>query len=251
MGGGDHLRAGELRVAHHGVEVEPRQQRQQQEQAARPGGEGPRDQGERPDIGDGVGQGPGAVGALLIGPAGQPGKALGPQDFLDGRHAEPRRAGAFEFIADVVHGEVALAQGDDAGAHRVLAGLGLRPVGDLAEEIAVHLVAKAPAEDAEGPGLVAEPTGHLGRRGAVGEVGAQRLVLALARLARFQEEPGGLCYRIWCCLDAAILCLVAPADQGNWVGRTFLRGEMAILGAPRFAWRDQSQSAQPDFRSHI
>jgi hypothetical protein len=55
---------------------------------------------------------------------------------------------------------------------------------------------EAPAEDAEGPGLVAESTGHLGRRGAVGEVGAQRLVLALARLRRFQEELTGFRYRI-------------------------------------------------------
>jgi hypothetical protein len=196
MGGWDHLRAGKLRAADDGVEVEPRQQRQQQEQAAGSGREGPRGQGERPDIGDGVGQGPRTVGALLIGPAGQPGKAFRPQDFLDGRGTESRRAGPLELIADVVHREVALAQGDDAGADRVLAGLGFRAVRGLPEEVAVHLVAKAPAEDAESAGLVAEPEGHGGGRRALGEVGAQRLVLALAWMRRFHEEPGGVCYRI-------------------------------------------------------
>ncbi|MGH6689354.1 MAG: hypothetical protein ACREF4_01550 [Gammaproteobacteria bacterium] len=196
MGGGDHLRAGELRAADNGVEVEPREQRQEQEQAAGPGGERPGGHGERPHIGDGVGQGPRAAWALLIGPAGQPSKAFRPQDFLDGRGTEPGRAGPLELIADVVHGEVALAQDDDAGAHRVLARLGFRAVRGLPEEVAVHLVAKAPAEDPEGAGLVAEPEGHGGGRRAVGEVGAQRLVLALAGMRRLHEEPRRVCYRI-------------------------------------------------------
>jgi hypothetical protein len=69
-------------------------------------------------------------------------------------------------------------------------------VRDLPEELAVHLVAEAPAEDAEGAGLIAEPEGDGVRRRALGEVGAQRLVLALARVGRLQEEPRGVCYRI-------------------------------------------------------
>ena len=73
-------------------------------------------------------------------------------------------AGALELVADVVDGEVALAQGDNARADGVLARLGLRPVRDVAEEVPVHLVPEAPAEDAEGAGLVAEPAGGLGRR---------------------------------------------------------------------------------------
>jgi hypothetical protein len=50
-------------------------------------------------------------------------------------------------------------------------------------------MAKAPAEDAEGAGLVAEPAGGLRGRELLDEVGAQRLVLALARVVRLGEEP--------------------------------------------------------------
>jgi hypothetical protein len=146
--------------------------------------------------GDGVGQGARAARTLLIGPAGQPGEPFRPQDFLDGRDTERRRARALELVADVVHGEVALAEGDDAGAHGVFARLRRRPVRDLAEELAVHLVAEAPAEDAEGAGLVAEPEGDDGGGRALGKVGAQGLVLALARVGRLQEESGGFRYRI-------------------------------------------------------
>ena len=89
-----------------------------------------------------------------------------------------------------------LAERDDVGADGVLAGLRGRPVRARAEEVAVHLVPEAPAEDAEGAGLVAEPEGDLGRRGPLGEVRAQRLVLTLAGLGRLQEEPGSICYRI-------------------------------------------------------
>jgi hypothetical protein len=223
IGGGDHPRARELAARHHRVEVEPGEQGQEQKQAPDAGGEHAGRQRELPDIGDRLDQRPRADGALRVGPARQPRKALRPQHLLDRGHTQPPGAGAVEFVADVVDGEVALAQGNHAAAHRVLAGLGFRPVGARPEEVPVHLVPEAPAEDAEGSGLVAEPTGHLGRRGAVGEVGAQRLVLALARLARFQEEPDGFRYRIWCCLDVDILWLVKPADQGNWAGRAFLR----------------------------
>jgi len=158
-----------------------------------------------PDIGDRVGQRSRAPRTLLVGPAGQPREALRAQHLLDGGDAQSPGAGAVEFIADVVDGEVALAQRDHAGPHRVLARLGLRPVGTRVEEVAVHLVSEAPAKDAEGPGLVAEPNGDLGGRRALGEVGAQRLVLALARLGRLQEEPGGFRYRIWCLCDTDIL----------------------------------------------
>jgi hypothetical protein len=57
-------------------------------------------------------------------------------------------------------------------------------------------VPKAPAENPESTGLVAEPEGDGRRRRALGEVGAQRLVLPLARLDRLEEEADRLRYRI-------------------------------------------------------
>jgi hypothetical protein len=108
---------------------------------------------------------------------------------------------------------------------------------------------EAPAEDAEGPGLVPEPMGDLGRRGAVGEIGAQRLVLALARLRRFQEEPPCFRYRIWCCLDALMLWLVAPADLGNTAGLAFYeRTERPEAPCASDDWQG-SVISMPCFRS--
>jgi hypothetical protein len=54
-------------------------------------------------------------------------------------------------------------------------------------------VAEAPAEDAEGAGLVAEATRGLGGGDALDEEGAEGLVLALARMVGLGEEPG-----FWC-----------------------------------------------------
>jgi hypothetical protein len=196
MGRRDHGGARELTAADHGIEVEAGQQGQEQKEPAGPSGEDAGGQGEGADIGDGVGRWPRAARALLIGAAGQPGKAFGAEHFLDGGDTELGRARPFQLIANVVDGEVALAERNDAGADRVLARLRGRPVRARAEEVAVHLVPEAPAEDAEGAGLVAEPEGDLGRWGPLGEISAQRLVLALAGLGRLQEEPGGICYRI-------------------------------------------------------
>ncbi len=146
---------------------------------------------------------PGGPGWLDSGPP--PLNAVGgnglPQSLPQGNRLAASRSQIPRFlvivhIVDVVDGEVALAQRNHPGAHRVLARLGFRPVDALAEEVAVHLVPEAPAEDAEGAGLVAEPEGHLGRRGALGKVGAQRLVLALAGRGGVQEEPGRARYRI-------------------------------------------------------
>ena len=118
-----------------------------------------------------------------------------------------------------------------------------------AEELPVHLVPEAPAEDPEGPGLVAEPTGHLGRRGAVGEIGAQRLVLALARLRRFQEEPPCFRYRIWCCFDASILWLVTTAAQGNRAGRAFYERAGCLEARCASAEGQDSIISMPGIRS--
>jgi len=67
------------------------------------------------------------------------------------------------------------------------------------------VVAEAPAQDAKRAGLVAEPAGRLGRRGAGREIGPQRLVLALAGVRRFDEEPFFFRYRMWCLVDTSYI----------------------------------------------
>jgi hypothetical protein len=91
-------------------------------------------------------------------------------------------------IANVIDGEIALAQGDDTLAHGIFTRLRLGAVGNVAEEISVHVVAKAPAENAKGTGLVSETAGCFRRRHSLDEVGAKGLVLALAWMPGLLEE---------------------------------------------------------------
>ena len=92
MGGRDHLGAWEAALIHQGGEVEPDQQRQQEEQPAGVGREAAFLQGEHPNVGDGVGRRSRAVGTLLVTPAGQTSETLLANHFLDSGCAEPVRA---------------------------------------------------------------------------------------------------------------------------------------------------------------
>jgi hypothetical protein len=75
-------------------------------------------------------------------------------------------------------------------------------------------VAKAPAEDAEGAGLVAEPAGNVGGGQTFDEVGAERLVLALLGVPWFEEERGFLgCDLIWCSNNVVALYSSRPSLQ--------------------------------------
>ena len=109
-------------------------------------------------------------------------------DLLNGGSAQRLLAAALEFVADVVDGEIAFAKLHDLRARGVFVGLGLWAVGDIAEEVAVHVVAEAPAKDAEGACLVAEASGRLGGGDPFEEIGAQRFVLALVWVAGLMEE---------------------------------------------------------------
>jgi hypothetical protein len=59
----------------------------------------------------------------------------------------------------------------------------------------------------EGPKGVTEGPGGLSRRPAIDEIGAQRLVLALFWLARFEEEPPNQTY-VFRCSDMSIITMV-------------------------------------------
>jgi len=59
---------------------------------------------------------------------------------------------------------------------------------NVAEEVAQCPPPEFVAQHPEGPGGVAEARGGHGRRPAIDEVGAQRLVLALTRTLGLQEE---------------------------------------------------------------
>ena len=106
----NHLAAREPAVGDEGVDVEPGEQRQKEEQPADTSGEGAGREGERSCVGDRVGGGRGPMRALVIGPARQTGEALVTQHLLDGRRAETLFSSALQLVTDVVDGEVAFAK---------------------------------------------------------------------------------------------------------------------------------------------
>ncbi len=94
---------------------------------------------------DGVGVGTGAVGALIIGTSRKPRESSVAEHLLYAGDAEAVLAGLFELVADVVHGEIALAECDDALAHSVLPRLRPRAARNVTEEVPLHVVTEAPA----------------------------------------------------------------------------------------------------------
>ena len=144
---------------------------------------------ELADIGDIGRDGPGSVGPLVVAASRQLGEALLLEDGGDGRRAE-RLAVAGQGPADVVDGEVLLAEGDDLLPQPLL--LAGRPA--LAcgggKEVAVGLVAELVDEDAEAPRRVAEAGGRLGRGEAVDEEGSEGLVLSMGGVGGLQEAAG-------------------------------------------------------------
>jgi len=178
MGGGDHLRAGEASLAEDAVEGENRQGREEEEEAAELGMEGTGPEIELLDVGDGRGRGSDGRGPLVIGAAGQTGKALGLEDLVDGDGAEGVAVG-LKSTADVIDGEVLLAEGDDAVAEGQFLGGGVRPLGGREEEGTLGVFAEVVRQDAKTGGGVAEAFGDLGGGEALDKEGAQGFILAV------------------------------------------------------------------------
>lgn len=145
MDGRDHLGARETAAGHQGIEVHADQQRQEQEQPAGMGREATLSDRELAHVRDGVCGRPGTIRAFVVGTPGQTSEPFFAKHLLDGGSAEAVLARVLELVADVVNGQVALAQGDNAFANRIFLGLRLGAVEQVTEELAVHMVAEAPA----------------------------------------------------------------------------------------------------------
>src|SRR3972149_5643113 len=196
MGGGDHLGTRECAARHQAIEVHAHEQRQEQEQPAGVGREAALGEREQAHVSDSIGGGPGAIQAFVVGASRQSSKALLAKHFLDGRCTEPLLAPAFEFVADVVDRQVALAQYHDALAYCVLPWLHLWAVRDVSEEVSVHPMPETPAQHSERTWLVAEELRGLGGGDALGKESAQSLVLPLSGVGRFPKEARLVCNRI-------------------------------------------------------
>ena len=162
---------------------------QEEEQAAELGPKRRRAQVELPDIGD-IGRGWSRSGwTFVIGPAWQPCESLALEDLRDGDRTE-RVALVGQVSADVIDGEVLLAQRDDAITKGVGFGCDLRPLGRGQEEIPSGTLAKLVDEDAEASWGVTEAASGLGTGNAIDEKGAKCLVLAVRGVGGFEEDAG-------------------------------------------------------------
>ena len=182
------LAAGEAGLGEQAVEAEASEVRSEQEEAAEGGAEGARGEvelaavghrrGERPDRAGGA---PGEFGdAVLLEDAGHVGLA-------------DREAGAGQLGGDVEHGELLLAQVEDAPVALAGGGCGIGGLGSGGrerEEGVVGVLAEVGEEVADGAGRVGEPVGGLGGSEAVDADGAQGFVTALLGQAGAEEEVG-------------------------------------------------------------
>ena len=187
--GRDHLRAGEAGPAEEAVQRDGRQAGEEEEHPTELGTEGARRQVQLPDIGDSGGGGAGAGRALLVEPPGEAGEALGLEEDRDSGGAEGLALIA-EGGADVVDGEVLLAQGDDPVADAVLLGGRPGPLSGCEEEGPLGVLTELMDQDAKAAGGVAEARGGGGGRKSLDEVSAEGLVLAVGRVDRLEEAVG-------------------------------------------------------------
>jgi len=181
------------RRGHHVRHAERDQVRDHQQQPRQPGlgtlGEGSEVQGLGPDL-----DLPGWPAALGVGAAPHPGQAL-VSDHLGDPGPVQRRALGRERCGDLVDGMPGGAQFDDPRPCGILGRGGLRP-GPAGDEEVPGPGAEVPHRRQQARGGVAGPGGGLGGRQALGQVAAQRLIPAVRRGGRVQEElpagPGGL-----------------------------------------------------------
>ena len=188
--GGDRGRAGEVGRAEDLGQADRAHQRDEEPEAAESGAEGSRDEAQGPDVGHGRRFGPERLGPFLIQASRQACESLLAEEDGEGVDADGMpRVG--QFASDVVDGEVSLAHGDGQVPNAIALGGGVRPVSGRGEEHGPlgGIVSELMAEDAKGPGCVAEAVRDLVGGQLLDEVGAEGLVLPL--LGRFggQEEP--------------------------------------------------------------
>jgi hypothetical protein len=189
VGGWDHLAAGEVAFPDQGIEIEAGDEWEEQEEASGMGREGPLLHGELPHIRYGICRRPWSRKTFVVGPARKAGESFLAEDFGDRSGAEVVLSGSLEFVADVVNRVVLLAEFDHPRTDGVLLGLGLGTVGDVPEEVPIHEVSKAVAENAEGAWLISEPLGNFLGGPFFDEVGAEGFVLALGGAGG--DEEGG------------------------------------------------------------
>jgi hypothetical protein len=131
---------------------------------------------------------------LLGGASGQPPDPGLPQEEPDGVEADGTTLRA-QPLGDVDHAEALfVTEAEDHLPEGLGDGAILAAVGNVAEERRELILAELRGQDLEGVNGVVETAGRLGRRTTLEEVGAEGLVAALERVARFAEELSGVAH---------------------------------------------------------
>jgi hypothetical protein len=96
--------------------------------------------------------------------------------------------------ADIIDGEVLLAQSNDLVPKPVCLGSTLRTFGRRNKEASFWILAKLVTENAEASLCVSKPSSRLSRRETFDEIGSQGLVLPMSGIGGFEKDPGEVCW---------------------------------------------------------
>jgi hypothetical protein len=135
--------------------------------------------------------------SLIVCPPWQPCKALLLEDHRDGRRRQ-LLAGRTQLFADVVDGQILLAQLDDFLSEAVFFWSDTRASflrGQ--EELSLRVCSELVAHDAEGARRVSEAGCGFGRGEALDEEGTEGFVLSVGRVGRLEEDVSHICYFLW------------------------------------------------------
>jgi hypothetical protein len=129
---------------------------------------------------------PGPRKPFLVPSSGEPGKTLFLECQRDGDGAQPVSA-LFQDPADIIDGQILLAQGDDRVPDTIGFRRSLGPLLRGKEEGALWIPAELMGENAEASRGIPEATGDLGRRELIDEVGPEGFVLTMRSVDGFEK----------------------------------------------------------------
>jgi hypothetical protein len=185
MRGRDRLGAGQVAPIDDAVEAQLDECREEQKQAAELGAEGPRFEVKRPRVGTISGGRLGVRRSLAIAAAWELGKALLPEDGGHG-HWRTREVFFFQSFADIVDGQVLLAELDDALPNGVI---GFGAWGwSLHEELPIRLTPELVAQLMKTADGVAKASGDFGAGEMLDKIGPQGFVLPVGSILGREED---------------------------------------------------------------
>lgn len=183
----NHFGSREPGGARQGIQLQPDEVREEEEQAATPRGKPARRQGKRPHIRDRLDERARAVGSFLVQSPGQWREAFRLEHLPDGRRTQGLSA-FLQGLADLVDRVILLPQVDNGVPRGRFLGLRLRAAPRRRKEPGARVAAEMVAQDSKGSDRVAKGVGGVPRGTTLNEVGPQGLVLAVPGMRGLEKE---------------------------------------------------------------